>query len=59
MPAITKKSIEKLRERIIALQVRNKDFVLSSGASGKHYIDITADKVSFCEKAIVNNNAPF
>ncbi|MBN2209517.1 MAG: hypothetical protein JW759_09505 [Candidatus Coatesbacteria bacterium] len=40
MPAITKKSIDKLRERIVALQVRDKDFVLSSGASGKHYIDI-------------------
>jgi len=40
MPAITKKSIENLRQRIAALQVRDKDFVLSSGASGQHYIDI-------------------
>ncbi len=40
MPVITKKSIEKLRESIAAFQVRNKDFVLSSGARGQHYIDI-------------------
>ncbi len=40
MPAITKRSIEKLRQMIVGLQVRDKDFVLSSGASGRHYIDI-------------------
>ncbi|RLC46132.1 MAG: hypothetical protein DRH70_06125 [Candidatus Coatesbacteria bacterium] len=40
MPAITKKLVENLRQRIIALQVRNKDFVLSSGARGRHFIDI-------------------
>lgn len=40
MPAITKVAIEKLRQRIVELQVRGKDFVLSSGARGRHYIDI-------------------
>jgi len=40
MPAITKKLVEDLRQRIIALQVRDKDFVLSSGAQGHHFIDI-------------------
>ncbi|MBN1593618.1 MAG: hypothetical protein JW941_10295 [Candidatus Coatesbacteria bacterium] len=40
MPAITKKAIEELRQKIAALQIHNKDFVLSSGARGQNYIDI-------------------
>jgi len=40
MPAITKSSIERLRKRIVDLQVRGKDFTLTSGAQGQHYIDI-------------------
>ncbi|MCD6326223.1 hypothetical protein J7M28_01520 [bacterium] len=40
MPTITKKSIEKLREKIASAQVTGKDFVLSSGAKGKDYLDM-------------------
>jgi len=40
MPAITKAALERLRQRIVELQVHKKEFMLPSGAQGRHFLDI-------------------
>ena len=53
------KTAEKLTsEAIIGEPILVEAKITSREYESKHYIDITADKVSFCEKA-TSNNTPF